>query len=73
MRLHHRRVHAKDCEDCETEQGFLDVIEKEVVLEGAQLTEEHRTRLYEIAGRCPVQKTLEGEVKIRSSLAGRTA
>ena len=67
VRLRHGRVHAKDCEDCETETGLIDVIEKEVKLEG-KLDQDQRDRLFEIAARCPVHRTLVNEVKIRSSL-----
>ena len=67
VRLRHGRVHAKDCEDCETETGLIDVIEKEVKLEGA-LDQDQRERLFEIAARCPVHRTLINEIKIRSRL-----
>lgn len=64
-----RRVHADDCRDCESTEGFLSEIEKEVWLDGP-LTDEQRARLFDISARCPVQKTLEGEVKVRSKLQG---
>jgi putative redox protein len=67
VKLRHDRIHARDCEDCENESGTVDVIEKELELEGA-LTEEQRQRLLEIAGRCPVHRTLLNEIKIRSEL-----
>jgi len=65
--LRHARIHAKDCEDCETKEGVLDRIEVEVGLKGA-LTIEQRAKLLEIAGKCPVHRTLTAEidVKIRS-------
>ncbi len=65
--LRHDRVHAKDIEDSERETGTVDVIDKDVELEGA-LSEEQRERLLEIAGRCPVHRTLLNEIKIRSEL-----
>ena len=52
VRLSHRRIHAKDCEDCETEQGMLDEIESQILLEGS-LDETQRSRLLDIATRCP--------------------
>lgn len=60
------RIHAKDCEDCEQETGFVDVFVKEVDLQGP-LTSEQRQRLTEIADRCPVHRTLSGATKIQSS------
>ncbi len=66
VRLSHRRIHAKDCEDCETEEGMLDEIQSTIRMEG-DLDETQRTRLLEIATRCPVHRTLTSEVKIRTS------
>jgi putative redox protein len=68
VRLRHSRVHAEDCAECETREGMLDRIEREIVLEGA-LTDEQRARLLEIAARCPVHRTLTSEIDIRSRLA----
>ena len=66
VRLSHRRIHAKDCEDCETEEGMLDEIQSKIRVEG-DLDETQRTRLLEIATRCPVHRTLSSEVKIRTT------
>ncbi len=66
VRLSHRRIHAKDCEDCETEEGMLDEIQIKIRVEG-DLDETQRTRLLEIATRCPVHRTLSSEVKIRTT------
>lgn len=65
--LTHDRIHANDCEDCESEKGLVDVIERKIALEGP-LDDEQRQRLLEIAEKCPVHKTLTTETKIRSSL-----
>ena len=67
VRLRHSRIHAEDCAECETKQGMLDHIESEIVLEG-QLVEEQRTKLLEIANRCPVHRTLTSEIHISSRL-----
>jgi putative redox protein len=63
VRLNHSRIHAKDCEDCETKEGMLDTIDSEIVLTGA-LTDEQRARLKEMAERCPVHRTLTESVQI---------
>ena len=68
VRLKHSRIHAADCADCETKEGMLDRIEREIVLTGS-LTDEQRARLLEIANRCPVHRTLTSEIKIESWLA----
>jgi len=67
VRLRHQRIHAEDCADCETKEGWLDAIEKEIVISG-DLTPEQQERLGEIAHRCPVNQTLLHEVKITQTL-----
>ncbi len=65
VRLRHSRVHASDCASCETKEGMLDRIDVSLELSGS-LTEEQLSRLREIAERCPVRRTLESEIEIRS-------
>jgi putative redox protein len=65
--LAHDHVHAEDCADCETKTGMVDTIEVELTLRGA-LDVEQRARLLEIAGRCPVNRTLQSEIRIREKL-----
>ncbi len=67
VELEHDRIHARDCEDCETSEGFLDRIRKRITVDGP-LHEEQRARLEEISRRCPVQKTLANEVRIEDEL-----
>jgi len=62
--LWHSRIHAKDCEECETKEGMLDRIEVEVDLTGS-LTPEQHAKLMEIAAKCPVHRTLKSEINIR--------
>ena len=63
------KIHAADCEDCETREGKIDQIEREIELAGP-LDQAQRQRLLEIAEKCPVHRTLHSEIKIRSRLAG---
>jgi uncharacterized OsmC-like protein len=67
VRLRHSRIYASDCAECETKEGMLDRIERDIELEGA-LTAEQRARLLEIADKCPVHRTLISEINIRSRL-----
>ncbi len=67
VRLEHGRLHAKDCADCETREGMVDEINRELMIEGP-LDDDQRARLLEIADRCPVHRTLENEIKIRTKL-----
>jgi len=69
VRLRHSRIHAADCADCETREGMIDRIERDIELAGA-LTDEQRARLLEIADRCPVHRTLVSEIDIRTRLTG---
>jgi uncharacterized OsmC-like protein len=70
VRLEHGRIHAKDCEECETKSGRIDRIELELELEGP-LDAEQRERLREIADRCPVHQTLDSETLIETRMAKR--
>jgi putative redox protein len=67
VRLRHGKVHATDCEACETETRMLDRIEREITLVGP-LTDEQRNKLLVIANRCPVHRTLTSEIQIASRL-----
>jgi len=68
IRLSHRRIHAEDCADCDTKDGNIDEITRDITIAG-DVTGAERARLMEIADRCPVHQTLTHEIKIRSSLA----
>jgi uncharacterized OsmC-like protein len=62
--LRHSRIHAQDCETCETKAGLLDRIDTEIELTGP-LTNEQRAKLIEIAGKCPVHRALKSEIDVR--------
>ncbi|NBH05492.1 OsmC family protein [Amycolatopsis sp. SID8362] len=70
VRLRHDRIHAEDCEKCETERGMLSRITREISLEG-ELDEEQRARLMVIADKCPVHRTLSSEIVIETHETGR--
>lgn len=63
----HNKIHAKDCIECETREGKIDKIEREIHIEG-DLTDQQRNNLMRIADRCPVHRTLHSEVVITSRL-----
>jgi len=67
VRLTHQRVHAEDCADCETKKGDVGEISKEITIDG-DISDADRQRLFEIAEKCPVHRTLTNEIKIRSKL-----
>ncbi len=53
----HERIHASDCDDCEQKEGYIERIRVNLALEG-ELDDAQRERLHEIAGKCPVRRTL---------------
>jgi uncharacterized OsmC-like protein len=67
--LRHTKVHAVDCADCETKPVLIDRIERAIEPHGA-LSKEQRTRLLEIANKCPVHKTLTSKIEIETKLVG---
>ena len=66
VRVTHDKVHAKDCADCESETGKIDEFRREIAFEG-DLSDAEIKRLMEIADKCPVHRTLHGEVKVRTT------
>jgi putative redox protein len=67
VRVEHDKIHARDCEDCESGTGKIDEFRRTISLEG-DLSDAERKRMLEIADRCPVHLTLHSETKVRSAL-----
>jgi putative redox protein len=67
VRLRHSKVHAADCESCDSQEARLDRIERDIELIGA-LEQSQRARLLEIANKCPVHRTLTSKIDIRTRL-----
>ncbi len=65
----HAKVHANDCAECLTADGHLDRLTRTIRLTG-DLEDDQRARLLEIADRCPVHRTLEGEINVVTVEAG---
>jgi len=66
--LKHSKIYAKDCAECETREGMLDQIERDIAIEG-DLDADQRKRLMEIADKCPVHRTLTSEIHIVTKAA----
>jgi len=66
VRLTHSKEYATDCENCETKDGMLDRIDRTITIEGTLDADQHK-RLLEIADKCPVHRTLESEIDIRTT------
>ncbi len=67
VHLTHEKIHAEDCAHCDTSEGKIDRIERELELVG-ELSTEQRDRLLDIANKCPVHRTLHSEVDVRTRL-----
>jgi uncharacterized OsmC-like protein len=63
--LRHFRVYATDCAECETKEGMVDHIDREIRIDG-DLNADQRAKLMEIADKCPVHRTLTSEINIRT-------
>jgi uncharacterized OsmC-like protein len=59
----HDRIHAEDCEHCEMREGRIDQFVRTIELKG-ELTDAEREWMLEIADKCPVHRTLKGEIDI---------
>lgn len=65
--LKHEKIHVDDCIGCEDNKAKIDQIERLITLEGP-LSPEQRTRLLEIADKCPVHRTLTSKIIIVTKL-----
>ncbi len=72
IHLTHSRDHAKDCEKCVTEEDRMphQLITRAITMDGADLSEDQRQRLLEIADKCPVHRTLESRISVETKLLG---
>lgn len=57
------RMYARDCADCLTTSGYIHRFDVKMKFLG-NLTPEQKTKLTDIARRCPVYKTLTNEIRI---------
>lgn len=61
--IDYSREHAVDCEHCEDDAAKIDTFNRKIHLAG-NLTDTRKTRLMEIANKCPVHKTLHSKTQI---------
>lgn len=67
LEMRHNKRHIDDCSHCEEPSSKIDFIQKELIIKG-DLTQEQRDKLLDISQKCPVHRTLKGDIKIESSL-----
>ncbi len=63
VELSHSRQHVDDCEHCEDKDKTIEVLERKISFKG-NLSAEQREKLLLIADKCPVHKTLHGNLDI---------
>ncbi len=67
----HNKIHASDCADCTDDQksrgGKIDRFTRTIRIEG-EVPDEIRTKIVEIAGKCPVHRTLEASSSVHTEL-----
>lgn len=68
VHLNHAKKYSEDCADCENTSSKIDHFERIIEVD-SELDEKQLQRLLEIANKCPVHRTLEGEVKVETRLA----
>lgn len=67
LELKHNKHHDEDCKNCEKSSSKIDVIEKELIVEG-DLSDEQLDKLLDISKKCPVHRTLLSDINIESSV-----
>lgn len=65
IELEHGREHSSDCVACDDGGVQIDVLDRSIRLHG-ELSTEQRSRLMQIADRCPVHRTLESRIEIKT-------
>jgi putative redox protein len=68
----HAKVHAKDCAECTDEEraanARIDRFERVIAVDG-EVPDALQAKLIEIAGKCPVHRTLEAGAKVATRMA----
>lgn len=65
VRVTHTRIHADDCADCDHTDDHIDRLDTELRLPD-NLDPDHHAALVRIADRCPVHRTLDGQIEIHT-------
>ena len=71
VRLTRERIKASDCDHCTSTEGMVEHFTRELTFDG-DLTDEQRNSLLVIADKCPVHRSLEGEISISTTLVPRS-
>lgn len=69
----HERSHAEDLDHVSEGSAAVQALHRVIDIRGEGLSEEDRSKLLEIADKCPVHRTLEGHLHIHTSVAAQRA
>lgn len=64
--LSHDRNYYKDCQDCDEADGKVELISRQIKIIG-EVSPEERQRLLQIADRCPVHRTLDSKLVVKTT------
>jgi putative redox protein len=67
VRVEHDKIHCQDCSNPDDRRSKIDRFRRRVRVEG-DLDDAQRSRLLEIAERCPVHRTLHGDIRVETTL-----
>lgn len=67
VKLSYQKLEGTEIPELNQKTGKIDVFEKEVIVYGEGLSAEQRTKLVEIAAKCPIQRTLQSSMVIRTT------
>ena len=67
IHMNHKKVYQEDCQNCQDKSSKVDVIERHITIQGA-IDQEQKDRLLIIADKCPVHRTLHGEIQVQTIL-----
>ncbi|MCG8668235.1 MAG: bifunctional alpha/beta hydrolase/OsmC family protein [Pseudomonadales bacterium] len=71
VHLTHRRDYLSDCESCNEQEKKIEVLDRTLYLQG-DLSAQQKEQLLSIADRCPVHKTLHGNLSVETRLDNPT-
>ena len=66
VNMSYQKVTAAELSEAAGKTGKIDFFEKEIIVHGDGLTQDQRRKLVDIAAKCPVQRTLQSDVVIRT-------
>lgn len=67
VELRYFKDHASDCQNCDENSAKIDWIEKEIIVKG-DLSQEQLDKLLEISHKCPVNRTLKGDIEMKATI-----